>query len=301
MRNLHAAQAILGRYRRVLGVGLGFERKGGRLKAERVAYVVHVARKHEPRKPADCLPTELFGVPVDVVERRKAGVRSFSAGTFVSASGESDDFGHLGLIARDPAGRAVGLTVAHVARPGEFTVGVSGGSAGDSMSCWDFASDPAPGGALVEAHFDSGQDIAQIALAATASNPFDPRLDGKEMAGRPRAITALSSPPLAVRLVIPGIEWPQGLLVEIGHAGTFGTKSNSGDEWFSGLLQFEFSDVDQVEPGWSGALICDGNDAPIALLSFGAKVRSNRDGQLRPTGWGWPIEPHYNFWRLSPS
>jgi hypothetical protein len=300
MRNLHAAQAILRRYPRVLGVGLGFERKRGRLKAGRVAYVVHVARKHDPRRRADRLPDELFGIPVDVIERHRAGVRSFSAGSFVAASGDTTDFGHLGLIASDPQGGAVGVTVAHVARPAQFKVSVSDGSGGDPMSCWDLASDPAPGGSLAEAHFDNGQDIARIPLDGGPDNPFDPLLDGQARAGRPRNVTALLSPPLAVQLVVPGIDWPQGSLVEVGHQGRFDTKSAIGNATFTGLLQFEFPKIDAIEDGWSGSLICDRRNAPIALVSFGGLARTHDQDPLRATAWGWPLAPNYNFWRLSP-
>ena len=249
MRNLHAAQSILGRYPRVVGVGLGFERKHGRLMAGRAAYVVHVTRKHEPRRRGDRLPDELFGVPVDVIERRGAGVRSFSSGGFVAASSDTDDYGHLGLIARDPQGHAVGLTVAHVARPGKFEVAVVDGDGGDPMSCWDLASDPEPGGTLVNAHFDAGQDIARLTIDPASDNTFDPSLDGHGKAGRPRDVTALSSPPLAVQLVMPGIAWPRGSLVEIGHSGIFDTNSDGGDVSFSGLLQFEFPDASSMKGG----------------------------------------------------
>lgn len=299
--HLAAAQAILGRYRGVVGVGLGFERKRGRLRAGRAAYVVHVKRKHSPRRSSERLPDELFGVPIDVVQRAAAGAR-FSSGCFAAPAAQTADFGHLGLIAKDSGGAMVGLTVGHVAVPGTYPLGQSAGSPPAVIDCWNLDDDPREGGSLREAHFTPTQDIALVALAPAGPDPIDPRLAGKVKAGLPRPITSLLSPPLAVQLVIPGLDgWPKGNLIEIGHSGRFDTKSRFGDDDFSGLCAFEFPALDDIEPGWSGSLICDLAGRPLALLSFGAVVRPDADAAPSATAWAWPVTPHYSFWRLSPA
>jgi hypothetical protein len=299
--HLGVAQAILGRYRGVVGVAVGFERKRGSLRPGRAAYVVHVSRKRDPRSSRDRLPDELFGVPIDVVQRGAAGPR-FSSGCFAAPAANTDDYGHLGLIAKDPSGATVGLTVGHVAVPGTYPLTVSGGSQSSVMDCWNLADDPERAGSLVEAYFAPAQDIALIALAPADPSKIDPRLDGKVKAGVPRPITALLSPPLAVQLVIPGMTtWPLGRLTEVGYRGRFDTKSQFGDDTFSGLCTFEFPALDEIEPGWSGSLICDLANRPLALLSFGAVVRSDADSAPSPTVWAWPMSPHYSFWRLGPA
>jgi hypothetical protein len=299
--HLAAAQAILGRYRGVVGVALGFERKRGSVQAGKAAYVVHVSRKRDPRNSRERLPEVLFGVPIDVVQRGAAGAR-FSSGCFAAPAANTDDYGHLGLIAKNPSGAMVGLTVGHVAVPGAYPLTVSTGSQPSVMDCWNLDDNPERGGSLVEAHFAPAQDIALIALTPADPSKIDPRLDGKAKAGTPRPITALLSPPLAVQLVIPGITtWPRGRLTEVGHSGRFDTKSQFGDDNFSGLCTFEFPALDEIEPGWSGSLICDLANRPLALLSFGAVVRPDADSAPSPTVWAWPMSPHYSFWRLGPA
>jgi len=299
--HLAAARAILGRYRGVVGVGLGFERKRGRLRAGQAAYVVHVQRKRGPRRASERLPDELFGVPVDVVQRGAAGAR-FSSGCFAAPAAHTADYGHLGLIAKDAWGAMVGLTVGHVAVPGTYPLSQSGGSQPAVIDCWNLDDEPEAGGSLREAHFNPNQDVALVALAPADPSQIDPRLAGELKAGLPRPITSLLSPPLAVRLVIPGMgNWPTGRLIEVGHSGRFDTKSRFGDDDFSGLCAFEFPSLDDIEPGWSGSLICDLAGRPLALLSFGGVVRPDADSAPSATAWAWPVAPHYSFWRLSPA
>ena len=299
--HLAAAQAILGRYRGVVGVAVGFERKRGSLRPGKAAYVVHVSRKRDPRTSRERLPDDLFGVPIDIVQRGAAGPR-FSSGCFAAPAANTNEYGHLGLIAKDPSGTTVGLTVGHVAVPGAYPLTASVVSQPSVVDCWNLDDDPEKGGSLVEAHFAPTQDIALIALAPADPSKIDPRLDGKVNAGVPRPITSLLSPPLPVQLVIPGLTtWPQGRLTEVGHSGRFDTKSEFGDDTFSGLCTFEFPALDEIEPGWSGSLICDLANRPLALLSFGAVVRPDANSAPTPTVWAWPISPHYSFWRLGPA
>ncbi len=294
LEHLHAAQAILRRHPGVVGVGVGVQRKRGRFRAGVVAYVVHVRRKRTPRE-RDRLPRELFGVKIDVVERRGGGVR-FAAGCFAAPTSDTSDYGHLGLIAKDPSGALVGLTAAHVTVPEAYPLNAAPGTRQDAMSCWDFGGSTQPVGSLAEAYFDRSQDVARLTLASN-SGTIDPRLDGKVRAGAPVPVASLT-PLKSVQLVIPGIPWPQGQLTEVGYSGTFDTKSDYGNDDFSGLCVFEFPDVTKIQPGWSGALICDSTYHPVALLSFGATVRPDATSSPRPTAWGWPLAPHYNFWRL---
>ncbi len=53
----------------VVGVGVGFRQRGGKL-TDQVALVVNVTRKlpRDQLAPEDLIPTEIEGVPVDVYE-----------------------------------------------------------------------------------------------------------------------------------------------------------------------------------------------------------------------------------------
>ena len=59
----------------VVGVGVGLRQRGGQI-TEQVAIVVMVRRKHPPTglPPADLLPTEIEGVPIDVQEAGEISV-----------------------------------------------------------------------------------------------------------------------------------------------------------------------------------------------------------------------------------
>jgi hypothetical protein len=288
LRRLGEASAVLFNYKNVEGVGVGLRRQGGGLCPE-VCYVAHVSKKEPGLSPAEALPKQIFGLPIDVQERNalRLCVGVHSGGT-IGTKGRTER-GTLGVVV-DSGGSLAALTAMHVLASDALPVR----AAGQTVE-WRGAGGPVTLGKVVRGGFDTFHDLALVSLEGVAA----------ELALATVAVAA-SRPASPHRI---GADAPVWLAIDDGGSPVRGRLSQAGanlrgvrldtgnsNTAFSNLVEFTF-ERDSIEDGWSGGLVYTTNGAPVALLSF-AEQRPGPDGVR---GYGWPLAPFYEAWGLGPA
>jgi hypothetical protein len=290
---LPQAKAVLFHFPGVIGVGVGTRRSKAK-NANEVVFVVSV--EWAPPKTGRKLPETLLGVPVDVQITSLPSLRStISGGGVVRGAGRTKETGRIGFIAAHANGDLCAITAYHVLMADELN---SVTQLGDP-SPLDAEVENGAGferlGPVVAAQFREDSDVACIDLDAahTASAAL---LGSDVVLAEPAEPHALGLP-TPVRLVVAGrtpVEVEGSLIHYPVHTDV---QTEQSRVRFDGLMQFVLK-VKSVPHGWSGSLIFDPADnRPIALLSFAA------DGSA-PGGnsyaFGFPINPHYQVWGLTP-
>lgn len=293
---LPQAKAVLMRFPRVQGVGVGLRRKQQQYQDE-VAFVVAVSRKDDPDHPvldaAQHLPKSLFGIQVDVQQIPMARLKlDVAGGGNTRKGGSHGGGGHIGLVARAPSGKVHALTAMHVFDDHVQTWPPSGAPHFD-VEARMFVGPWQNIGQLVDGEFSARADIASVPLAGGVGSVKE-LLNTSVVLGKPIDATQVA-PAIDVEIAVPGVPRLKGHLATASFDGNFPTAN--GSMLFHDLMHFRIAD-NGIEDGWSGSVIYDPATAtPLALISFGTDT-VDVDGFSHV--YGFPLAASYEAWGLNP-
>lgn len=287
-RRLPVIRRQLWQYPDVIGVGLGYRERRGESTRE-ACVIVHVREKQRRVSKDRRLPKRCQDVPVDVQVRGRTDFCETAVvhdGVHVRSRGR-DEVGRAGFVAKNAFGRAELLTAMHILAPD--AVGRSYGR--EDAICVEAQWRDAPYthvGDLVEGALTPRSDIARVRLRAGVNGSLGLRGSGR--------IAQWPLPP-------DRLERGQNVYVALAgedsdREGTFHSRDYEASfevdtqrrAHFRGLLSFYLD----ARKGWSGSLVFDEKQRPIALLSF-ADVEGSSG-----LAFGWPLHDYYKSRGLRP-